>query len=322
MNLETKVGAFVLASIAILCATIYGVGNVEFGATRVPYTTYLRQAGGLMPGTEVLFGGIAVGRITTVKPDPTDPTRIEIVFEVKEGTQLNGKSVAKLGSVSLMSRAVLSISTGSNDAPRLPPRSTIASEESLSLDDLQRKIVTVANSAESLMSSVQSSVAGITVDARQLLANLNQITGDPNQKRVASILAQADTMVAGMSGKVGHISEQILKLTDNANGVVGKMGPVVDNVNATLSNANETISVVRDPLVADLTDLQKTLAESRELISDLRAVVHTNDQNISVAVENVRIATENLSDLTQSVKERPWSLIRVKQPADRKVPQK
>jgi hypothetical protein len=34
------------------------------------------------------------------------------------------------------------------------------------------------------------------------------------------------------------------------------------------------------------------------------------------------MATENLSDLTQSVKERPWSLIRIKQPQDRKVPLK
>src|SRR5262247_2059115 len=150
MNLETKVGAFVLASIAIVLATVYYVSGVEFGDNRLPYKTYLRQAGGLAPGTEVLFGGITVGKVTAVKPDPKDPTRIEIAFDVKQGTQLNAKSVAKLGSVSLMSRAVLSISTGSNDAARLPAGSVLPSEESMSLDDLQRKIVTVADSAETL----------------------------------------------------------------------------------------------------------------------------------------------------------------------------
>jgi hypothetical protein len=37
-------------------------------------------------------------------------------------------------------------------------------------------------------------------------------------------------------------------------------------------------------------------------------------------MENLRTATENLDQLTESVKQRPWSLIRVKQPEDRKVP--
>jgi len=57
MNLEAKVGAFVLVTTAILCATVYYVGNVEFGATRIPYKTYLRQAGGLSPGPKFYLAG-------------------------------------------------------------------------------------------------------------------------------------------------------------------------------------------------------------------------------------------------------------------------
>ena len=322
MNLEAKVGALVLASIAILLATVYYVGGMEFGEKRIPYKTYLRQAGGLAPGTEVLFGGITVGKVTTVKPDPVDPTRIEIAFDVKQGTQLNAKSVAKLGSVSLMSRAVLSISTGSNDAPRLPAGSALESEESLSLDDMQRKIVTVANSAQALLASVQTDLNDITGDARRLLTNLNEVTGESNRKRVADILVNADMLVAQMSSRIDQITDEVTKVTRNANDMVDKIGPVIDNVNTTVSNADHTISAVREPIQADLTELQKTLGEARSLISNLQRIVRTNDQNIGYALENVRTATENLSDLTQSVKERPWSLIRIKQPQDRKVPQK
>src|SRR5215813_13188076 len=115
MNTEAKVGAFVLICAAVLCAAVYYVGNVEFRATHVPYKTYLRYAGGLESGTDVLFGGIKVGKVTAVRPDTTDPTRVEITLEVKQGAQLNAKSVAKLGSVSLMSSPALSISTGSNN---------------------------------------------------------------------------------------------------------------------------------------------------------------------------------------------------------------
>src|SRR5262249_28124136 len=148
----------------------------------IRYRTYLRYAGGLEPGTDVLFGGIRVGKVTTVQPDATDPTRIEIALDVKQGTQVNAKSVAKLGSVSLMSSPVLSISTGSNDAPRLPASAVIAAEETVSMDDLQRKIVTLADSAQTLLASVQTDLNEITGDARQLLGNLNNVTGEANQK--------------------------------------------------------------------------------------------------------------------------------------------
>lgn len=321
MNTEAKVGAFVLICVAILCATVYYVRNEEFGATHIPYKTYLRYAGGLESGTEVLFGGIKVGKVTAVRPDATDSTRIEIAFDVKQGTQLNEKSVAKLGSVNLMGSSVLSISTGANDAPRLPAGAVIASEETVSLDDLQRKIVTLTDSAQTLLASVQTDLNEITGDARRLLGNLNDVTGEANQKRLANILANADVMLARMAPKIDQLSEEALKLTRDANGVMAKIGPTVDNVNATVSNANETITGLREPIQANLDELNKTLTDARALINNLQAIVQSNNQNITYTLENVRMATENLNDLTQSVKERPWSLIRVKQPKDRKVPQ-
>jgi len=88
-NTEAKVGALVVLSAVILCITFYFVGNAQFGRTRTPYRTYLRYAGGLAPGTDVLFGGITVGKVTAVRPDTADPTRIQIELEVKQGTPVN-----------------------------------------------------------------------------------------------------------------------------------------------------------------------------------------------------------------------------------------
>ena len=119
-DIEVKVGAFVLLCAALLCGTIYYVSYAKFSGAHVRYRTYLRNAPGMEPGAPVLFGGITVGAVRSVQPDNTDPTRIEIAFDVKQGTPINAKSVAGIGTVSLM-RAALAISTGSNNAPR--PRS-------------------------------------------------------------------------------------------------------------------------------------------------------------------------------------------------------
>jgi phospholipid/cholesterol/gamma-HCH transport system substrate-binding protein len=116
---EAKVGAFVLGCFSVLAFTLIYLINAQLGVHTVPYRTYLRYAGGLEPGASVLFGGINVGKVTTVRPAVSDPSRIEILLTVKENTPLNEKSVAKLGLLSVMSGAALSITTGSNDAKRL-----------------------------------------------------------------------------------------------------------------------------------------------------------------------------------------------------------
>ena len=134
MTTEAKVGAFVLGCFSILAFTLIYLINAQFSGHTVPYRTYLRYAGGLEPGSSVLFGGISVGKVTAVRPAASDPTRIEILVDVKQDTPVNDKSVAKLGLVSVMSGAALSITTGGNDARRLSPGSTIASQEAASLD--------------------------------------------------------------------------------------------------------------------------------------------------------------------------------------------
>lgn len=321
MNAEAKVGAFVLVCMAILLATVYRVSSAQIKGARVSYRTYLRYAGGLEEGADVLFGGIKVGQVTAVHTDAQDPTRIEILMDVKQGTPLNAKSMAKLGSVTVITSPVISISTGSNDAPRLAPGAEIPAEETISLDDTERKIVAVADSARTLLESVQTDVNEVTGDARKLIANLNEVTGQPNQQRVTEILANADAMIARISPKIDQISDQVQKLTTDANGVMAKVGPVVDNANTTVSNANETITALREPLQTDLAEVHQTLDQARSLIADLQAATRTKDQDVTTIIENIRTATDNLNDLTESVKERPWSLIRIKQPKDRKVPQ-
>jgi ABC-type transporter Mla subunit MlaD len=193
---EAKVGAFVLACFSIFAFTIIYLMHAQFSGDTVPYRTYLRYAGGLEPGAEVLFGGIAAGKVTAVRPWTADPTKIEILIDVRQGTPLNEKSVAKLGLVSIMNSAALSITTGSNDAKRLAPGSSIPSKEAASLDEIAGKMADVADNANALITQAQGELAGISGDARNLLANLNTVTGPPTQQKVQAVLDNVNGILA------------------------------------------------------------------------------------------------------------------------------
>jgi phospholipid/cholesterol/gamma-HCH transport system substrate-binding protein len=313
MSTEAKVGAFVLAALTILTTTLIYLMSTSSHAGSVPFRTYLHYAGGLEPGAPVLFGGINAGRITSVRPWTSDPSEIEILLELKPGTPVNEKSVAKIGSVSLMSSPALLISTGSNTAQHVPRGGSIPSQDVASMDEIMAKVSIVADNANALMTQVQGELTGISCDARTVLANLNAMTGKPNQERINAMLAQMSRLVTNSGPKIDGMLDQVSQVT-------AKLAPVVDHVDGTIQNVNGTVGEIRDPLRKDLIELQTTLQEARGLMANMQVMVRANDSRVDETLENLRITTQNLSELSNSVKQRPWSLIRIKQPEDRKVP--
>lgn len=307
MTTEAKVGAFVLGCFSILAFTLVYLINAQFSRDVVPYRTYLHYAGGLEPGTEVLFGGITAGKVTAVRPWKTDPTQIEILLEVKQDIPLNEKSVAKLGFVSIMNSAALSITTGSNEARRLTPGSSIPSQDAASLDQIADKITTVADNANGLITQVKGELQGISGDARNLLANLNEVTGPPNRQKIQLMLDNVNGMLAEERPKIDRLTDQLTTLTQHAD--------------STIQNVNGTVTDMRQPMQKDLAELQNTLQEARGLLANMQVMVKANDYKIDDMVDNLRTTTDNLDQLTDSLKQRPWSLIRIKQPKERTVPQ-
>ena len=306
MSTEAKVGAFVVSCFAVLAFTVIYLLNAQFSGGTVDYRTYLRYAGGLEPGASVLYGGINVGKVTAVRPRAADPTQIEILLEVKKDTPLNEKSVAKLGFVSVMNSAALSITTGSIDAKRLPPGSIIASRESASLDEIAGKLAAVADSANTLIAQAQGELNEISGNVNHLLANVDTMTGPRNQKKVQAILDNIDGLVADERPKIDRITDQLAKVSQHADD--------------TIQNVNGTVTDLRDPMRKDLAELQTALEQAKGLLQSIQTIVRANDYKIDDTVENLREVTDNLNQFTNSLKQRPWSLIRVKQAQDRQVP--
>jgi ABC-type transporter Mla subunit MlaD len=236
-----------------------------------------------------------------VRPWQSDPTRIEILVALKQGTPVNQKSIAKLGSVSVVSEPALLVSTGANDAPRVAPGQIIASQETVSLDEIAGKLAVVTDNANGLITQVKGELGNISGDAQRLLLTLNSVTSDERPK-------------------IDHIADQLLSLTQHADTLIAKIGPVIGHADETIQNVNGTISGLREPIRTDLTELQTTLQQAKNLLADIQGVVRTNDFKIDDTVENLRVATDNLGQLTDQLKQRPWSLIRTKQPSDRKLP--
>ena len=320
MTTEAKVGAFVLGSLSILALLTVGLVSRSSGAGGVPYRTYLRDAGGIEPGAPVLFGGVESGRIKAVRPLSNDPTEIEILLELKKGTPVNAGSIAKLGVLSIMSGPALFVTTGSNDARRLAAGESISSQEAVSLDAIVGKLSQVADNANSLVPELQKDLTSINVQAQALLSNLNTLTGGDNQKRIVDTVVQMDGLLKDTRPKINQSLDRLSVLTQHADALMTKISPVLDHTDATIQNVNGTINDLHDPMRTDLVELQTTLKKTNELVTSMQVFLRANEDKADDTIENLRLTTDNLNQLTDELKQRPFSIIRIKQPKDHEVP--
>jgi phospholipid/cholesterol/gamma-HCH transport system substrate-binding protein len=306
---ETKVGAFVVAALVLLAATIYGVHATRTVRGQVRFKTYLRDAGGLDADTGVLFGGIRVGQVTAVRPDTDDPTRIEIAFEVKAGTPVNGQSKAQVGTVSLMGTPSLLITTGSNEAPRLAPGAVVPSQESVSTSELARRVGTVVDNANNVLLDLHREIPEVAAQLHSVLDNVNTVTGAENQQQIRTVLAGVRTLVNDTDAVIV-----------SAKPLMANIDQTVRNVSRTFDSVRGTVDSLREPLVDDLKALHDTLEDARGAIGSVEGVVRTNEDDFAETMRALRTASENLRTMTEQLKARPWNLIRTTQSNDRKVP--
>jgi len=325
MSKELKVGAFVLASLLIFLATFVYVDQLT--GVRVHYKTYFEYAGGVDPGSPVRFGGMKVGAVTAIRPSREDPTKIEVLLEVKGGVPVNADSVATLASLSPLGDRYLEISTGTNRAPRLPPGATIPSKEAVSLEALAERASTLIPTVQATLQDMQKDIDQLTSNAQVVLANVQSMTGPQNQRNFSSLLANAREMLDKDSPQLDRVLQNLERASSQASDALTHASDAINQVQTTartaneaFANANQTVDDIRAPIKADLAELQQTMTDARRLIADLRTVVSANRYSIDDTIENFRAASQNLRDLTASVKQRPWSLIRGKPAPDRPVP--
>ena len=320
MSSEAKVGAFVVVSLIVFVYTFITVANKQLAGEKVTYKTYFTFAAGRDPGTAVRFGGLKAGVVEEVRSWEEDQTKVEVIFEMRGDIPVNTDSVAKLASLSALGQNYLEITTGSIEAPRIEPGGIIKSEEAVTVDDIMQKFGNLADTATDMMEDMRGDITRITERAEVLLNNLNEITGEKNRESMEQLLENANEMMAEQRPKINRITDQVTEMLVKADRLLVDFQAVAEQTKATVANANRTLDETREPLKSNLVELEATLKQTRRTLEDIQAIVVVNESNINEMLENLRVSSQNLKEMSDELRQRPWSLIRVKPKPDRKVP--
>lgn len=303
---EAFVGLFVVIIAALLVVTIFLLSG-KVNGNDVPYRAYFKNAGGLGPGSEVRYaGGPPVGRVTKVQSDPQDSTRMEIDFAINPKVPVKTDSVAEITSTSPLGDNFLGVDPGSRAAPRAPRDSTLKSIDYTSLDDIKAMIASMGPRANVLLDNLNDRVTALKVT----MDRVNDLMSDENRANVNASLAN----IRGMLEENRPVIRSTLKNVDAAS---EKIGPLMDDFKKTSAQANQALDHIdamigedRPDIRASVVSLRQALASAASLTDQLDRTVTANSENLDEIIDNLRNVTANLNEFTETIKTRPYTLIR------------
>lgn len=311
---QALVGMFVLVAAAVLITTVFALSGA-FGGSATSFRTYFSFAGGLEPGSTVRYaGGPKVGRVEKLQLDPKDPSRIEITFSVQSGVPVKTDSHVKIMSLSPLGDNHLELVPGSNQAKLAVSGAILPSEPYVDFNALTAKINDIAPQAQELLKTLNDRAAELKVT----VARINDLMSDQNRNNLAGTLADA-------RGMLGDNRATVKSTVQNLNAASQKITPLIDDLRKTTAEANKALDHVdamigenREDLRKSISELRQSLATVMDVTGKLDQTLDVNGENIDELLDNLRHVSENLREFTDTIKRRPYTLIRSSSPPEHK----
>jgi phospholipid/cholesterol/gamma-HCH transport system substrate-binding protein len=215
MSRAARLGAFIIAALAILAAGVFIIGSNQYLFT----PTYRLNAQfatvvGLDPGAEVRVGGVHSGNVRSIELPSKPDGKITVLMDLQRSTHniIKQDSVAAIETEGLLGNEYVSISFGSAQAPNVKDDDTIVSEPPLVIADLMKK-------ADGILDTSQEALNNVTVVA----ANLSSISGKINQGQGTigalvndkKVYTQLDQTTAGLRDTVNHAQVGVVAFQEN-----------------------------------------------------------------------------------------------------------
>ncbi|WP_196260732.1 MlaD family protein [Pelagibacterium limicola] len=300
------VGAFATLVIAALFGFVYWFNAADSTAPRTPYDVVFTGAvTGLTGGTNVLFNGIRVGDVTSLRIDPQDPQRVIARIAVHEGTPVMNDTRAVLGVQGLTGMAHIqllggTLAAGPVTAPSGHDAAVLIGEPS-DFQLIVEGVRDIVASAESTLARVDSFLGENADSVSRTIASIEQLS--------ASFAALADNIGMGDDSDFAAILEAARSTLEGASTTFSRIEQFIAtneaSLSATIANAetfSDALATNADGLGAFLDSLTETADRVGPLADELRNLtVEVRGVIEAVPPEQVRQTFANIETFSESL---------------------
>jgi phospholipid/cholesterol/gamma-HCH transport system substrate-binding protein len=276
---ELKVGAFVLAGLALFALVVFLIGEErQLFERKQSYRTTFQNVEGLRPGSSVRMGGINVGTVSRVSysENAGDPTIYVTLLVVQEqATRIRADSTATIENKGLLGDKMVVVTVGSQTVPQVPPGGLISSRQGEDVGEALRRLTRVTDKVENVVLNVERTTGALADDElhrdiKNAAASLSgilksvdegdgyaaRLLNDPKEaerlSRAVASLEQASAHFGRTAQGLAAIVERVqrgpgfaheLIYGEGPSHALGQVGEAADEVRLTLRGVRESDSI-------------------------------------------------------------------------------
>src|SRR5580658_423225 len=199
MSRAARLGAFIVATLAILVAGIFIIGGKQYlFSSTYQLKAQFDNVEGLDAGGDVRVGGVHSGTVSSIVLPHKPGEKVTVIMDLGNSTHeiIKQDSVASIETEGLLGNQFLAISFGSTGTAGVQDGDTIASVPPLEMAELLNKMSGILDSSQQAIKNATGATAnldsisakinsgqgtvGALVNDKQLYANLEQTTSNMN----------------------------------------------------------------------------------------------------------------------------------------------
>ncbi|MDT8388156.1 MAG: MlaD family protein [Thiogranum sp.] len=293
------IGAFTLA--VAIAAVLFGLYAARF-ATESAWDRYLilftGSVIGLSDGSSVLYSGVKVGRVASLKLNPADVREVLVIVEIEPDVPVHEDTVATIRLTGLAGTTAIQLQGGGPDSPLLQSRA----------GELPR-----IEAVDSPLNRLLESSEGIIVSANSIMTQIDAVLSEDNKRNFAAILAALQQFTARLADPESPIN-RLLNNTSEASEtfpeLVSKLDSAATRIDQLAGSIDRELATnlpeIRESLIATLTSLETLSAR-------VDAIVASNQDGltgIGGGLEDLRRLVRDLSILVQRLETDPSRFLR------------
>lgn len=295
------IGAFTLAVLLLGMLFALWIGKASLDREWDRYDIVFTEAvTGLTSGGAVQYNGIQVGEVSALTLDPDDPRLVIAQVRLRGGTPVRADTRAKLAITGLTGVAVIQLSGGTPDAPRLVS------------DDPARPPRIVAD--ESALQKLLSSSEDIATTTSEVLLRINRLLSPEtldriartvdNLERISAAVASEDRQIASLLRDAADAAAQLKRTTALAERSMARLDAGLVRLDESLLARLPQIGA---SLERSMASLERFSANADGLLRDNRAALDGLAQSglgeVGPALMDLRALLNELSQLSAQLRD-------------------
>jgi phospholipid/cholesterol/gamma-HCH transport system substrate-binding protein len=208
MSRVARLGAFIVATLAVLAAGVFVIGSKEY-LFRSTYQlkTQFDNVAGLEEGADIQVGGVHSGTVHSIALPHKPGDKVTVVMELDKSTQeiIKRDSVASIETEGVLGNQFVAISFGSAGQAGVKNGDTIQSEPPLLMADLLKKTSGILDSSQVAIQNATLATAHLNSVSAKIDSGQGTVGSLVNDKQLYNNLEQTtskldDTMTQAQAG--------------------------------------------------------------------------------------------------------------------------